>query len=144
MHGKPTFGRFVFITAAAQDVSAEQAEAGIDREKVEAAFEAAFGSADDVVLYPDLFEGATRCCYELIRHRPLPCDNKRVAYECMLDRLSQSRWAALDPDPKEIEAKLDAVGDGTTDVDDFFAWVRFELGNAQVREYERRRRAFTA
>jgi prophage maintenance system killer protein len=144
MHGKLAFSRFVFITAAAQDVSADEAEARIDREKVEAAFEAAFGGADDVVLYPDLFEGATRCCFELIRHRPLRCDNKRVAYDCMLDRLRQSHWAPLDPDSKDIEVKLDAVGDGTIDLEAFFAWVRFELGKAQVREYERRRQAFTA
>jgi len=138
MHGKPTFRRFVFITAAAQDVSADEAEAWIDRERVEAAFEAAYGSHSEAVLYPDLFESAARCCYELVCHRPLPSDNKRVAYDCMLDRFAQSHWAPLDPPAREIERKLDAIGTAAIDVDAFFAWVRFELGKAQVREYDRR------
>jgi hypothetical protein len=141
MHGKPTFSRFVSITAAATNLSADEAEARIDPEKLEAVCEAAFGGQDKLDLYPDLVEQGTLCCFEFIQQRPLPCDNKWVGYDCLLDVLSNRRGAPLDPPRKEIEAKLDGVGNGSVDFEALFAWVRYELGKAEVRQYERRPRA---
>ncbi|HEX6456954.1 MAG TPA: hypothetical protein VF009_10615 [Solirubrobacterales bacterium] len=139
MHGKLTFKRFVLITARVKDASADEVEPTISRSRAEAALGAPFGGADDLILYSEPVEQAARCCAAIIRERPLTCDNKHVAWDCMLEMLARLPWAPIDPAPKTIGAKLDELGDETIDEDDFVRWVRKEVGRAEVLRYERRR-----
>ena len=138
MHGKLTFKRFVLITARVKDASADEVEPAISRSRAEAALAAPFGGADELVLYPEPVEKAARCCAAIIRHRPLPCDNKHVAWDCMLEMLARLPWAPIDPAPKEIAVKLDELGDETIDEDEFVRWVRAQVARAELLRYERR------
>lgn len=138
MHGKLTFERFVQITSQTKEASADEVEPMIARSMAEAALAAPFGGSDELVLYPEPVEQAARCCAAIIRLRPLPCDNKRVAWKCMLEMLVRYPWAPIDPGRRKISEKLDGLGDGTTREDDFVRWVRAQVAGAEVARYERR------
>jgi hypothetical protein len=139
MHGKLTFKRFVLITARVKDVSADEVEPTISRPRAEAALAEPFGGPDDFVLYPEPVEQAARTCAAIIRHRPLPCDNKHVAWDCMLEMLTRLPWAPIDPASKKIGAKLDELGDEAIGEDEFVRWVRAQVAGAELSRYERRR-----
>ena len=129
MHGKLTFERFVWIVAEAKDKGVDEVEPVISRRRAEAAL---VGDVDELVLYPEPVEEAARCCAAIIRERPLPCDNKRVAWDCMLDMLTRCPWAPIDPDRKKISAKLDGLGDGTLAEDQLVCWVRRQVALAEL------------
>jgi prophage maintenance system killer protein len=135
---KLTFDRFVEIAAEVQDRGADEVEATIARPKAEAALVAPFGGPDEIVLYSDPLERAARCCASVIDHRPLPHDNKRVAYKCMEEMLVRHPWAQFEADRREIASKLDDLGDGTIDADLFVFWVRAEAGLAVWLRYQLR------
>ena len=135
---KLTFDRFVLIAAEAQDKGAHEVEAMISRSKVETALAAPFGGPDEFVLYSDPLEQAARCCAAVIDQRPLPYDNKRVAYKCMEEMLVRYPWARFEADRREIESKLDELGEGEIDADDFVYWVRAEAGLAVWLRYQLR------
>jgi prophage maintenance system killer protein len=137
---KLTFERFVLIVAETRDAPADEVEPTISRSKAKTALAAPFGGPDEFVLYSDPVEQAARCCVAVIHHRPLPEDNKRVAYKCMLEMLVRYPWARLDPEPKEVSAMLDGLGDGTKAEDEFILWVRAELGLAAWLRYQLRAR----
>lgn len=135
---KLTFDRFVLIAAEMQDVAAEKVEAVISRSKAEAALAAPFGGPDEIVLYADPLEQAARCCAAVIDYRPLPHDNKRAAYKCMEEMLVRYPWARFDADRREIASKLDDLGEGKIDADEFVFWVRAEAGLAEWLRYQLR------
>jgi hypothetical protein len=135
---KVTFERFVLVVAEVQDTAADEVEPTISRPEAEEALAAPFGGPDEVVLYSDPIERAALCCVELIRLRPLPHDNKRVAYKCMQEMLVRYPWAQFDADPEEISTKLDGLGEGTTGGDEFVDWVRAEVGIAAWLRYQQR------
>jgi hypothetical protein len=138
MHGKLTFQRFVLIVAEAKDMAADEVEPMISRSKSEAALAAPFADSDELVLYPEPVEQAARCCAAIIRHRPLPCDNKHVAWDCMLEMLARLPWAPMDPERKKVSKKLDELGDEMIDEDEFVRWVRAQVAAAELARYERR------
>jgi hypothetical protein len=129
MHGKLTFQRFVLVVAEAKQKGVDEVEPAISKSKAEAALESPF---DEMILYPEPVEQAARCCAAIIRERPLPCDNKRVAWNCMLEMLTRYPWAPIDPDRKKISAKLDGLGDGTVEEDEFVRWVRRQVALAEI------------
>jgi len=129
MHGKLTYQRFVLIVAEAKDTGIDEVEPTISRSKAEAALETPF---DEMTLYPEPVEQAARCCVAIIRERPLPCDNKRVGWNCMLEMLVRYPWAPIDPHRKQIAAKLDGLGDGTVEEEDFVRWVRRQVALAEI------------
>lgn len=135
---KLTFDRFVLIVAEAQDKGVDEVEATISKSKAEAALAAPFGGPDEFVLYSDPLERAARCCAAVIDHRPLPQDNKRVAFKCMEEMLVRYPWAQFDADRREIESKLDELGEGAIDADEFVFWVRAEAGLAVWLRYQLR------
>lgn len=132
MHGKLTFERFVWIVAEAKDKGVDEVEPLISRRRAEAALG---GRADELVLYPEPVEDAARCCAAIIRERPLPCDNKRVAWDCMLDMLTRCPWAPIDPPRKKISAKLDGLGDEKIGEEEFVAWIRKKVAQAELSRY---------
>jgi hypothetical protein len=138
MHGKLTFERFVLITAQAKDAPADEVEPMISRSMAEAALAAPFGKPDELILYPEPVEQAARCCAAIIRVRPLSCDNKRVAWKCMLEMLVRYPWAPIAPGRQKISEKLDGLGDGTTGEEEFIRWVRAQVARAELLRYERR------
>lgn len=135
---KLTFDRFVLIAAEVQDKGADAVEATISRPKAEAALVAPFGGPDEVVLYSDPLEQAALCCAAVIDRRPLPHDNKRVAYKCMEEMLVRYPWAQFDADRREIASKLDDLREGKIDADQFVLWVRAEAGLAVWLRYQLR------
>lgn len=135
---KLTFDRFVLIAAEAQDKGVDEVEATIARSKVETALTAPFGGPDEFVLYSDPLERAALCCAAVISHRPLPHDNKRVAYKCMEEMLVRYPWARFDADPQEIASILDGLGEKTIEEDEFVFWVRAEAGIAIWLRYQLR------
>lgn len=128
MCSKLTFDRFVQIAAEVQDKGANEVEATIARSKAEAALAAPFGGPDDFVLYSDPLERAARCCAAVIDRRPLPHDNKRVAYKCMEEMLVRYPWAQFEADQRRISAKLDDLGAKAINEDEFVFWARSEAG----------------
>lgn len=138
MSYKLTFERFVLIAAETQAAAAEEVEATISRSKAEAALAVPFGGPDEFVLYADPVEQAARCCAAVIAQRPLPHGNKRVAYKCMEEMLVRYPWARFDADQREIASKLDDLGAGKIDADEFVFWVRAEAGLAAWLRYQLR------
>jgi prophage maintenance system killer protein len=138
MSFKLTFDHFVSIAAETQDKGAEEVEGTISRSKAEAALSSPFGGPDEFVLYSDPVERAALCCAAVIRERPLPHDNKRVAYKCMEEMLVRYPWAQFEADRNEIESKLDDLDAGTIDTDQFVFWVRAEAGLAVWLRYQLR------
>jgi prophage maintenance system killer protein len=138
MGSRLTFKRFVMITAEVYDASADEVEPLILRSKAEAALAAPFGGPDEYVLYSDPVEEAARCCAAVISRRPLPHDNKRVAYKCMEEMLVRHPWALFEADPNQIESKLDELGEEAIDADGFVFWVRAEAGMAVWLRYQLR------
>jgi prophage maintenance system killer protein len=135
---KLTFDRFVSIAAETQGRGADEVEATISRLKAEAALSAPFGGPDEVVLYSDPLERAALCCAAVISERPLPQDNKRVAYKCMEEMLVRYPWAQFEADRNEIESKLDDLDAEKIDADQFVFWVRAEAGLAAWLRYQLR------
>lgn len=138
MCSKVTFDRFVLIAAEVQDKGVDEVEATISRPKTEAALAAPFGGPDDHVLYSDPLERAALCCAAVLSQRPLPHDNKRVAYRCMEEMLVRYPWAQFEADRRDIAVKLDDLGDGKIDADQFVFWVRSEAGLAVWLRYQLR------
>jgi hypothetical protein len=137
--GSPlTFCRFVLIVAEVQDTSADEVEPAISRSEAEAALTAPFGGPDEFVLYAEPVEQAALCCAAIIRHRPLPSDNKRVAYKCMLEMLVRYPRARIDPEPQEIAAMLDGLGDETIGEEQFVDWVYAQVGICSRQRYQDR------
>lgn len=135
---KLTFDRFVLIAAEVQDKGVGEVKATISKSKVETVLAAPFGDPDEFVLYSDPLEQAARCCAAVIGHRPLPHDNKRVAYKCMEEMLVRYPWAQFEADRHEIASKLDDLGEGKIDADQFVFWVRAEAGLAVWLRYQLR------
>lgn len=135
---KLTFDRLVLIAAEVQDKGADAVEATISRAKAEAALAAPFGGPDEFVFYSDPVEQAALCCAAVIDHRPLPHDNKLVAYKCMEEMLVRYPWARFEADRNEIASKLDDLGEGRIDADQFVFWVRAEAGLAIWLRYQLR------
>jgi prophage maintenance system killer protein len=138
---KLTFDRFVLIAAEVQDRTADSVEATISRAKAEAALAAPFGGPNEFVLYSDPLEQAALCCAAVIDHRPLPHDNKRVGYRCMEEMLVRYPWAGFEADRREAASKLDDLGAGRIDADEFVFWVRAEAGMAVWLRYQLRPKA---
>jgi hypothetical protein len=135
-----TFSRFAMITAEAYDVSIEEAESMISRARAEAALTASSPAAGEFVLHPEPVEQAARCCIAVIRLRPLPHDNKRVAYRCMQEMLARYQWGAFNAKPRKIAAMLDGLGNGSIEDWEFVLWVYAQVGRTAWLRYWRRRR----
>jgi hypothetical protein len=133
-----TYSCFAVIAAEKRDLSVEELEPRIDRSKVEAARAAAFGRPGEIVLYPEPVGQAGVLCAELIRLRPLDEDNKKVAFDCMLELLSRYEWKWFAATRGEIAKKLDGLGAGTIGVPEFVLWVRAKVGRGESAWYERR------
>lgn len=138
MNYRLTLDHFVCIVAEERDSSAEEVEPTILNSVAEEALAAPFGGPHEYVLYSDPIKDAGRCCVEVIRRRPLRCDNKRVAYKCMQEMLVRYPWAQFDADPQKIEEMLDGVGDGSIDEDEFVDWLRAEAGMVAWLRYQQR------
>jgi hypothetical protein len=136
MCNKLSISRFELITAEVYDTSVDDLE--YDRSKAEAALAAPFGGPGEFVLYSDPVEMGSRCCVELIVRRPLPHDNKRVAYLCLQEMLARYPWAQFDAKPQKIAEMLDGLGSGSKGEAEFILWVRSEIGRAAVRRYDLR------
>jgi hypothetical protein len=124
------------ITAEVYDTSVENLE--YDRSKAEAALAAPFGGPGEFVLYSDPVDTASRCCVAFIAQRPLPHDNKRVAYKCFEEMLARYPWAQFDAKSQKIAEMLDGLGNGTKGETEFLLWVRSEIGRVAVLRYEQR------
>jgi hypothetical protein len=141
MYTRLTFERFALIAAALYGAPVDEVEPEISRPGAEAALAAPFPGPDEIVLYPNPVEQAALCCAAIIRRRPLPHSNKRVAYECMREMLI---WS---PDPwpgdgaEDVKEMLDGVADGTVDEVEFVLWARAQVGFDVWRRYQRRRGA---
>jgi prophage maintenance system killer protein len=135
---KLTFDRFVLIAAEVQDKGADEVENMISRSRAEAAMAAPFGGPDEFILYSDPLERAALCCAAVISQRPLPHDNKRVAYQCMEEMLVRYPWAQFEADRRDVASKLDDLGDEKIDADQFVFWVRAEAGLAVWLRYQLR------
>src|SRR5215469_3991452 len=101
MSDQLTFERFALITAAVYDAPVGDVEPKISRSKAEAALTAPFPGPDEIVLYPDPVERAAICFAAIIRLRPLPHDNKRVAHECLGEMLVNHQWLLPSEDDPE-------------------------------------------
>lgn len=138
MYNELTIEYFEAITAEVYDVGVDEVGPQIDRSKAQAALAAPFGGPGEFVLYSDSVDTAILCCAALIKNRPLPHDNKRVAYRCMEEMLARFPWAQFDAMPRKIAEMLDGLGDGSKSEVEFGLWVRAEIGRLAVERYERR------
>jgi|SRR5215213_148437 len=136
MCNKLSISRLELITAETYDTSVDDLR--YDRSKAEAALAAPFGGPGEFVLYSDPVEMASRCCVAFIAMRPLPHDNKRVAYKCFQEMLVRYPWAQFDAKPQKVAEMLDGLGNGTKGETEFLLWVRSEIGRAAVQRYELR------
>ncbi|HXQ88168.1 MAG TPA: hypothetical protein VN733_00890 [Solirubrobacterales bacterium] len=139
MCSRLTFERFALIAAALYDAPVDEVEEEISRSRAEAALAAPFPGPDEIVLFPNPVEQAALCCAAIIRQRPLPHSNKRVAYECLREMLiwSEDPWPG--EEAEDVEAMLDGLGDGIVDEADFVFWARAQVGLDVWRRYQRRR-----
>lgn len=138
MSDKLSFERFALITAEVYDASVDEVEAKISRSKAEAALSAPFPGPDEIVLYPDPVQQAAICCAEIIRRRPLPHDNKRVAHDCMGEMLVNYQWLLPSEDDSEAGKKMDEWGRSEMTEAAFVEWVRAYVGRTTWQRYERR------
>jgi hypothetical protein len=138
MFNELTILQFEEITAEVYDAGIDEVGPLIDRPKAAAALGAPFGAPGEFVLYADPVDTGSICCEALIRLRPLPHDNKRVAYRCLQEMLARYRWAQFEAKPRKIAEMLDGLGDGSKGTQELSDWVRAEMGRVAIERYERR------
>ena len=138
MFNELTIECFEAITSEVYDAGIDEVTPLIDRSRAKAALAAPFGGPGELVLYSDPVDTATLCCAALIEKRPLPHDNKRVAYRCMQEMLARYPWAQFDAKRGKIAEMLDGLEDGSKSEVEFGLWVRAEIGRFAVERYERR------
>ena len=141
MFNELTIPLFEAITSEVYDAGVDEVGPLIDRPKAAAALGMPFGGPGELVLYSDPVDTGSICCEALIRCRPLPHDNKRVAYRCLQEMLARYPWAQFEAKPRKIAEMLDGLGDGSKGVDDLNLWVRAEVGHVAIERYERRLKA---
>ena len=126
MEARLTFEHFLLIAEAVLRVPYDELEAAVCVFRAQSALAAPFARIEGTNLYPDSIDQAAICALQLIRSRPLPCGNKRVAYECMREMLllSGCRWSRPEEDAGEVAETLEGVEAGTIDLAEFARWVR--------------------
>jgi prophage maintenance system killer protein len=136
-----TFERFALITAEVYDTPVDEVESKISRSRAEVALAAPFPGPDEIVLYPDPVEQAAICFAAIIRLRPLPHDNKRVAHECLGEMLVNYQWRLPSEDDPEATKKMDEWGAREMSEGGFITWVRAYVGRCAWQWYERHGKA---
>lgn len=120
------FEHFLLIAEAVLRIPYDELEQAVCVFRAQSSLAAPFARFEGTYLYCDPVDQAAICALRLIRSRPLPMGNKRVAYECMREMLllSGCRWSRPEEDAEEVEATLRGVEAGTIGEDGFLAWVR--------------------
>jgi len=91
--------------------------------RAESALAAPFVRIGGALLFPDPGEQAGICALQLVRSRPLPFGNRRVAFECMLEMLIRSGQPRLSASADEIGETFSRLQAGRLSGWEFLAWV---------------------
>jgi len=117
---------FLLIAEATLGVSCDELERTICIFRTQSSLAAPFVRVWGVYLFSDPVEQAAICALRIIRTRPLPTGNKKVAYECMREMLLRSglHWSRPEEDAEEIAETLIALQARELPDAEFIRWVQ--------------------
>jgi death on curing protein len=130
----------LLIAEAVLDRPAEELIRVIDISSAELALGAPFAAFHGFDFYPDPVQRAAICCSRIIRNRPLPEGNARVAYTCMREMLDRGGYPWPEPSrggALEISGALERLAAGTLSEAEFVDWVRSRVAAGQQLQGQR-------
>jgi prophage maintenance system killer protein len=124
MQRRLELGDLLLIAEAVLGEPAEHLHRTISLWRVELALAAPFASVGGVDFYSDPVERAAICCSRLVRNRPFPRGNRKIAYLCMTELLEQAGLALSPQGKREVGDATRALEAGTLSEEEFVAQVR--------------------
>jgi prophage maintenance system killer protein len=126
MHSRLDLIDLMLIAEAVLDMPAERAAETVRLPSAESALAAPFASLDGAEFYLDPVERAAICCSRVIRSRPFPAGNERVAYGCLREMLERDGipWPRPSEDAEEIATMVERLAAREVSEQEFVGWVR--------------------
>lgn len=126
MHSRLDREDLLLIAEALLEASADELERVFCEYRAMAALGAPFARLHGAYLFPDPVDQAGICAIRLIRNRPFPKGNSKIAYECMREMLIRSGylWSRPMEDAEEIASVLNRLKSREISDAEFLRWVR--------------------
>ena len=116
----------LLIAEAILGEPAERLHRTVSLWRIQSALAAPFISVGGIELYPGGAEKAAICCSRLVRNRPFPEENRKIAYLCMREMLARGGllWVDSPDDHTTVDGAIKALEAGALSEEQFVSWVR--------------------
>lgn len=126
MYERLEFGEFLLIAEGVLGEPAAHLHRAAELWRIELALAAPTMEIGGVRLYPEPVERAAICGARILRYRPFPRENKKIAYLCMRVVLERAGipWPLSAQGDAELGAVLEALEAGRLSEAEFAAWMK--------------------
>lgn len=126
MYERLEFGEFLLIAEGVLGEPAAHLHRAAELWRIELALVAPVVEIGGARLYPDPVERAAICCARILRYRPFPRENKKIAYLSMRVMLERAGipWPLSPQGDAELGEVLGALEAGTLSEEEFVSWMK--------------------